>query len=531
MKNSIKLTKKHDHDSSHKQKDPKYEADDHHSPFSLHKINCVYHRDQIITNFCKSLDCLMPLCPECVKIHTEDHTKIGNYGVYETIDEVWFTIMRDIEAIEENYSKAKSKLHLAQNNNENGKAILLSHLHESKKKLIRIIDDFYRGIEAEINETQSFHSKDDLIRLDFTHSKIIERLQDLQKLKKKLKGSKFLKYIIIFISSNVLNEHMTYVQQIHAHLNQMNSRLTYFRDEIQPNYIYNFLSQYLSLENKRPPTPLILNSEIQQHPPPPPPPPLDPYFQEKFSPPPNFNNSYIHQNTYNEQFSPTSYPGNQIIIREPPTMNMRGYNTPPHPQQHFPNQNIPLRPPQLEKLPPNSPFRNQQPQPFEFQGAPVLIGGARPPPPFTGNSTYFPNHNSEQNYENIVKASQLNHSSGNVFEDQRLSPNYMNINNPTPQKIIVNSPAKTRIFNTQSQSHLSGIRDYNTPYSLKNLNDSTLHGIPENNNVRSPFKPLGNEGLNRFNHPETLPEGYQSRNVNESHPEGYYYSRDQWRNV
>ena len=34
-------------------------------------INCAYHPKERITNFCKDPDCLLPLCPKCIKIHTE----------------------------------------------------------------------------------------------------------------------------------------------------------------------------------------------------------------------------------------------------------------------------------------------------------------------------------------------------------------------------------------------------------------------------------------------------------------------------
>ena len=37
----------------------------------LLNINCAYHPKEKITNFCKDSDCLLPLCPKCIKIHTE----------------------------------------------------------------------------------------------------------------------------------------------------------------------------------------------------------------------------------------------------------------------------------------------------------------------------------------------------------------------------------------------------------------------------------------------------------------------------
>jgi hypothetical protein len=34
------------------------------------RISCAFHPEEKITNFCKNFECLLPLCPRCVKIHT-----------------------------------------------------------------------------------------------------------------------------------------------------------------------------------------------------------------------------------------------------------------------------------------------------------------------------------------------------------------------------------------------------------------------------------------------------------------------------
>jgi hypothetical protein len=34
-------------------------------------MECVFHKGEYITNFCRSEKCLLPLCPVCVKLHSE----------------------------------------------------------------------------------------------------------------------------------------------------------------------------------------------------------------------------------------------------------------------------------------------------------------------------------------------------------------------------------------------------------------------------------------------------------------------------
>jgi hypothetical protein len=40
---------------------------------------CAFHPSEKITNFCTNKECLLPLCPKCVKIHTDEHIKMGTH--------------------------------------------------------------------------------------------------------------------------------------------------------------------------------------------------------------------------------------------------------------------------------------------------------------------------------------------------------------------------------------------------------------------------------------------------------------------
>ncbi len=44
--------------------------------------NCAFHPKEQIFNFCKKPECLLPLCPSCIKIHTEEHRSEQTYGQF-----------------------------------------------------------------------------------------------------------------------------------------------------------------------------------------------------------------------------------------------------------------------------------------------------------------------------------------------------------------------------------------------------------------------------------------------------------------
>ena len=51
---------------------------------SLYKPRmCAFHPKEAIVNFCRNEDCLLPLCPSCIKIHTEEHRGEQTYGQFE----------------------------------------------------------------------------------------------------------------------------------------------------------------------------------------------------------------------------------------------------------------------------------------------------------------------------------------------------------------------------------------------------------------------------------------------------------------
>ena len=37
----------------------------------FYEQRCAYHVNQIITNFCKAEQCLLPVCPTCIKLHLD----------------------------------------------------------------------------------------------------------------------------------------------------------------------------------------------------------------------------------------------------------------------------------------------------------------------------------------------------------------------------------------------------------------------------------------------------------------------------
>ena len=68
-------------------------------PELVPQITCAFHRDYKISNFCLAKQCNLPLCPQCVNIHTLEHRENGSHGDYETLSDTISYLLVDSNKI------------------------------------------------------------------------------------------------------------------------------------------------------------------------------------------------------------------------------------------------------------------------------------------------------------------------------------------------------------------------------------------------------------------------------------------------
>lgn len=74
---------------------------------------CAYHPSFQIVNFCRSNECLLPLCQKCVKIHSAEHANAGTFGNFDNIQDLH-------EEVQDNLQKTlKNVLELSERLKEN----------------------------------------------------------------------------------------------------------------------------------------------------------------------------------------------------------------------------------------------------------------------------------------------------------------------------------------------------------------------------------------------------------------------------
>jgi hypothetical protein len=71
------------------------------NPPNIPRVNCAFHPMEIITNFCICQDCLLPLCPSCIKIHTLEHVNLKKSNPsYEPITDLLEEMYEEVIELE-----------------------------------------------------------------------------------------------------------------------------------------------------------------------------------------------------------------------------------------------------------------------------------------------------------------------------------------------------------------------------------------------------------------------------------------------
>ncbi|KAM3139354.1 hypothetical protein pb186bvf_008574 [Paramecium bursaria] len=118
---------------------------------SMPKVRCVYHDKEVITHFCKEQQCILPLCPVCVKLHEDYHYQNksrSNIVLYEVLlTEAYSNIASIANQI---CDRENQIVHLALNqttpeNNLHTNPIQL--IDATKQQVINIVENYFQSLK------------------------------------------------------------------------------------------------------------------------------------------------------------------------------------------------------------------------------------------------------------------------------------------------------------------------------------------------------------------------------------------------
>ncbi len=160
----------------------------------------------MITNFCRSADCLLPLCPKCIRVHVDEHRASGTFAEVESIDLSIQEVAASLDSLSRIISKSGEELGDIQTEQEKVKQIIHCRLMESKARLVKEVERSIDKIEktifkqiAEYEERVGLELQDADYRLRILLGKLWKNQEDLQ-------TERCMKTLILFHSSEAYSQ-------------------------------------------------------------------------------------------------------------------------------------------------------------------------------------------------------------------------------------------------------------------------------------------------------------------------------------
>ncbi|CAD8052140.1 unnamed protein product [Paramecium sonneborni] len=121
---------------------------------NMPKINCFNHQGQTFTNFCKCKECLLPLCPECMKEHVYEHSQFRSYPQLECLENILTNVHQEV------CQQAKQLVFAFMDIKQSTTQALsytqetVQKLKEAKQRILNIVEQYFNALEIELENKQ-----------------------------------------------------------------------------------------------------------------------------------------------------------------------------------------------------------------------------------------------------------------------------------------------------------------------------------------------------------------------------------------
>lgn len=116
---------------------------------STGKIYCEDHPNELLTNFCCILDCLKPLCPDCIDYHNKFHKQNHSYPEVDSLKNVKINCGKKVKAAILALTQELERLELKYVMNpqdiiDEG----LENLKRTREKVLQLVNAFFDNMEV-----------------------------------------------------------------------------------------------------------------------------------------------------------------------------------------------------------------------------------------------------------------------------------------------------------------------------------------------------------------------------------------------
>lgn len=218
----------------------------------MNKVECIYHQGHLITNFCKHPSCFLPLCTECINIHTNYHREQNLHGDFDSIENISSFCIDKLSIMKNKYDSYQTNFNELINLKKEIQEEIMKALNQSKKKLIDLIDNYFNYMTNDCIQKFNSHFQDFHGEIEFNTSQIKEKSQEITQVLKDLNTNKSMKTLIQLYSSKFIPEHLYFQNKLEETKIFLESQhLILIPNDAILNNINQLLSNYIRLIPKK----------------------------------------------------------------------------------------------------------------------------------------------------------------------------------------------------------------------------------------------------------------------------------------
>ena len=181
--------------------------------------HCVFHKSELLTNFCRTPNCWLPLCPECVKVHLTEHTAKGTPPEIDTLSSVREETLEQLHDLKNAHDSTRKQLADLKSSVSANQNSSLSSLEQTRQQMLSSVNEFFDEIARDYTHKLQEKAKHEGKDLESLGNSLTEKSNQIENFIKKLENpNSFVKYLVMTQTSGLFPQAHGGLEEIHSRM-------------------------------------------------------------------------------------------------------------------------------------------------------------------------------------------------------------------------------------------------------------------------------------------------------------------------
>ncbi|CAK68041.1 unnamed protein product (macronuclear) [Paramecium tetraurelia] len=186
---------------------------------NLPQVECYYHKGYYISNMCRAPQCVIPLCPLCIHLHSKEHVNEGTYPVFESLEvllnQASDHVNNELKKFTNSYYDIKKHVNTFEVHAEK----TIKRIREIKKRITDVVEQFFSGLENEVEHKQKKNVNNQERDARNLLQMIEERWSSMKQMLVTFQSSDCLTALIPYFTTTFQEDNQVYYKKIGEYIN------------------------------------------------------------------------------------------------------------------------------------------------------------------------------------------------------------------------------------------------------------------------------------------------------------------------